>query len=161
MGRLYSTSEVKRITGITNEKLKRLDDRGKVIPEYKTIGMRYYTEEQIDKIMEYMKVKTSYAFVYENIACVEDKITCDINLKEKKSEMRRILKNNGVHDADIMIEIEENHKAGIKEKRLVDLAVKGLVKKVYVSSDLGFNAEKLKKWIEMFEYFGIEVIDLQ
>ena len=163
---LYNTSEIIKMTGITSAKLKYLDDYEKLVPVKRTTGRRYYSEEQLIEIMQYMNKAVEAAYVcveYTNNTYTEGKLdTVNEILKKKELQMKNCIANfNDNIDIVFMSEILVNR--NFKDSTLEILskkAIKGAVKKIYVNTEIGFPADLIPEYIKWLSYVNVELIDL-
>ena len=163
---LYKSHEVIKLTGIKGNRLKYMDEHEKVIPYKRSASTRYYTEEQLLEIIQYMNKAVDVAYVclgYTNNVNASSNVDKLNNLlKKKELQMKNCIVNyNDSKDIVFVSDIIVNREfKGSNLEMISKKAIKGVIKRVYVDTEIGFPTDLIPEYTKWLSYVNVELIDL-
>lgn len=166
---LYKSYEVIKLTGITSPKLKYMDDHEKLIPYKRSASTRYYTEEQVIEILQYMNKAADVAYVciehtnnFNNNVNIINKDKLKDLLKKKEIQLKNSIANY-IDNKDIIFisEILVNRNFnGSSLEMISKKAIFGAIKKVYIDTEIGFPPDLIPEYTKWLSYVNVEFVNL-
>lgn len=154
--RLYTSTEVKKMLGVTSYKLKHLEDNGKLVPVKRTYGMRYYTLEQVMEMQLLVNQKISVAYVAVDCRSKMPNVEDAVELASRYQAMRIRLVDKGI---DCKTVVKDQFTSDLKNtymEKIIQRAVNKELETLYISSD-SFPMDKLEEFRFWFGQMGAEI----